>query len=121
MFIDDLLDEVDRMPQTPLSIGASDPVDPLGRTMAEDAFISPRAAQPMAKPPIVATRDAIAPQRQEAVSRQAPSLLVRMGLFGRKSAARAEPVVARGIKQGAGLRTAASIQDKAGLRSEPAS
>lgn len=118
MFIDDLLDEMDRMP---LPIGVSDPVDPLGRTMAEDAFISPRAAQPLTKSPIVATRDAIAPQRQEAVSRQAPSLLVRMGLFGRKSAARAEPVVARGVKQGAGLRPAASVQDKAGLRIEPAS
>ncbi len=121
MFIDDLLDEVDRMPQTPLSIGTSDPVDPLGRTMAEDAFISPRAAQPMTKPPIVATRDTVVPQRQEAVSRQAPSLLVRMGLFGRKTPVRAEPLAARGAKQGAGLRTAAPIQDKAGLRSEPAS
>jgi|GWRWMinimDraft_9_1066018.scaffolds.fasta_scaffold00130_6 cell division protein FtsZ len=121
MYIDDLLDEVDRLSEAPLSIGASDPVDPLGRTMAEDAFISPRAAQPMAKPPIVATRDAVVPQRQEAVSRQAPSLLVRMGLFGRKSAARAEPAVARGAKQGAGLRPTASGPDKAGLRIEPAS
>ncbi|MFZ5931596.1 MAG: cell division protein FtsZ [Pseudomonadota bacterium] len=122
MYIDDLLDEADLMPQTPLSIGASGPVDPLGRTMAEDAFISPRAAQPMTKPPIVATRDTVVPQRQEAVSRQAPSLLVRMGLFGRKTPVRAEPLAAaRGAKQGAGLRTAASIQDKAGLRTEPAS
>ncbi len=101
MIIDDLLDEMDQIP----SMGASDPVDPLGRTMAEDAFLSPRAAQPMAKPPIVATRDTIVPKRPETTSRQAPSLLVRMGLFGRKSAARVEPAVTGGGKQkAAGLR-----------------
>ncbi len=118
LIIDDsCLDDMDHIP---LSIGASDPVDPFGKTMAADAFISPRAAQPAAKPPIVATRDTIAPQHQEAASRQGPSLLVRMGLFGRKSAARAESVVARGAKQGAALRPTASAQDKA-LRIESAS
>ena len=117
MYIDDLLEEESRMP---LSMGASDPVDQLGKTMANNAFISPRPAQPQAKPPIVSSRDAVAPKRQEAVSRQAPSLLARMGLFGRKAAERVEPSVGRGANPGAGLYPKAAGLDKAGLRGDAA-
>lgn len=119
LIIDDCLDD---MGEIPLSIGASDPVDPLGRTLAGEAFISPRAAQPAAKPPIVATRETITPQRQEAASRQSPSLLVRMGLFGRKAAGRGETAaVVRSPNQGAAVRSNVSVQDRAGQRAEAAS
>ena len=40
MFIDDLLDDEDL---APLSIGASDPVDPWARRGLDDAFITPAA------------------------------------------------------------------------------
>ncbi len=77
--------------QTPLSFGASDPVDPLGNSMSADAFIAPRATQPVMRSPIIATRETIIPQRQETVGRQTSNLLTRMGWFGRKTA-RNEPV-----------------------------
>ncbi|MDO9461147.1 MAG: cell division protein FtsZ [Alphaproteobacteria bacterium] len=117
LIIDEGLEDMDPIP---LSVGASDPVDSLGKIMAADAFISPRAAQPAARPPIVATRDTPAPQRKEAAGRQPPSLLVRMGLFGRKAAARGDTAAARGPSQGAAVRSNTSIQDKGGARSEPA-
>jgi cell division protein FtsZ len=100
-----------------LSIGASDPVDPLGKSMATDAFITPPAARPMVKSPIIASREAIIPQRQETVSRPASNLLVRMGLFGRK-AARNEPA-----PKPAGLArvNAAATHDKAAAKLEPSS
>jgi cell division protein FtsZ len=117
MYIDDLLEEENRKP---LSMGASDPVDPLGKSLVDKAFISPRPVQPQAKAPIVASRDALAPKRPEAAARQAPSLLVRMGLFGRKAAERTEPVIGRGVNPAQGLYPKANPKDKAALRSEPA-
>ena len=117
LVLTDMEQDAVNMAQIPLSIGNADPVDPLGKSLAADAFIAPPAAQPAIKSPIVATRDAIIPQRRETASRQAPSLLVRMGFFGRK-AARNELA----LQPGTGAKpNAAAMQEKAADRMEPSS
>lgn len=114
MFIDDLLDDEEL---GPLSIGASDPVDPLGKTRVDDAFITPRPAQPQVRQPIISTREAIPAQRLDTKTGQAPGLLARIGLFGRKAAAapRTEPVLGRGVNT-PGLIPKGAPQDRLGLR-----
>lgn len=113
----DMEEEAVIVSEPALSIGASDPVDTLGKSMASDAFITPSAARPKVKSPIIASREDVIPQRQETVSRPGPNLLMRMGLFGRK-AARNEPAP----KSAALPRVnAAAINDKAAARLEPSS
>ena len=107
----------DAVAQTPISMGAADPVDSLAKAIAADAFITPRAAQPAAKAPIVAAREPLVPHRQEAASRNGPNLLARIGLFGRKAARNEQPAKpAPGAKQGG-----AQLQDRFAAKLEPAS
>lgn len=105
---------------THLSLGAPDPVDPLGEALAVDAFVAPPATRPAARPPIVATRETVAVQRPEPAGRQAPSLLVRMGLFGRSKRAATAEVANNRVAGRVAARPMPPAMEKPAPRSEPA-
>lgn len=85
------------LPAESLSLKSGMDEEPLGKEMAEDAFIAPPAAKPAAKQPLVAARDTTPPQNHD-VSRlinKGSGLLARMGWLGRNKRVPAEPPAKR--------------------------